>query len=316
MAEPWRGRRRVRAERRGDRRRQVWALVIVSLAVIQLARSSPRAAEATGRPTMPERVTAALCGPVQRLGFRATSGLRDLGLAIAYPRRLLAETDQLEALAAETDAATQQLGARIEDAELRERLVIDADQMTHQLDRGIDVRVIGRDPTGRRALLQLDKGATAGIERGMSVATGPHLLGTVDRVNRSTCVAYSLTDAHFSAEARSMRSGDYVGTVVGDGGGGLSIDAVAPGADVREGDVLITAATTHGPPPDLRIGVVERVALGQSVLPESDDRPLPPENRPYVLTAYAVPTADVDRVRVALVPAPSPGGAAADEGEE
>lgn len=304
----------MRYEPRRDRRRNAWALILVTLAVVQLTRVSPRIAGSTGRPTVVERTIAALSGPVLRAGYRATDGVRELGLAVLFPRKLLADRESHEATANERKAASKAIWGQVEGLRLRSQLVTDTDQLTYQLQEGVPTRVIGRDPTGRSALLSLDRGATSGVVRGMSVSSGPDLIGIVDRVNRSTSVAYAVTDRRFSAEARSLRSGDYVGTVVGNGKGDLYIGDIAPGADLREGDVLVTAPTTEGPPPNLRLGVVERVGLERLSLAQGTEDEVAPGTTPYRLWALAVPAADIDAIREARIPARMP--STEDEGEE
>lgn len=297
-----------------DGRRRVWALVLVALAVFYLSRNSARIAEDTGRPSVTERAVAALSGPVARGGFRAMEGLRKLGLSVLFPRALVAEHGTYEELSIERRAATQELRKRTGTCELRARLITTSDQMVHQVKQGLEARVIGRDPTGRRSLLMLDQGATAGVKRGMSVTSGPNLVGTIDRVNRATAVAYALTDRRFSAEARSLRSGDYVGTIEGNGRGSLVLRDIAPGADLREGDVLLTAATIEGPPPDLRIGEVERIGLERLSPEPSSDPTTAPGASAYRLWAVAVPCAQVNSVRMARIPASLPPAASQHEG--
>lgn len=296
----------MRYEPHRRRRRNAWVLVIVAIAVAQLTRVSPRMAEEVGRPSALERTVAALCGPLLRASYRATDGLRGLGLAVSFPRRLIAEKEAYETTAGEREAVARALWSQVESSRLRSRLVTDGDQMTYQLSEGLPALVVGRDPTGRRILYQVNRGVTSGVARGMSLTSGPDLVGTIDRVNRSTAVAYAITDRRFAAEARSLRSGDYVGTVIGDGRGALVIQEIAPGADLREGDVLVTAATTDGPPPNLRLGTVERVGLDRFSADPGSEPSAPAGTSPYRLWAVAAAYADLDAVREALIPAPLP----------
>jgi cell shape-determining protein MreC len=247
----------------GAKRRFVLLLLVAVLGSAYLSRASHHSAQETGRPTaIPERLIAALLAPGERMAARATRGLRDVLGACFVPRALRRESDQLALDVEDLRQATAALRAYTAEYEGESSvLASDVDALTRSIENGLMVRVLGSDPTGRRQLLLLDAGAKDQVTREMGVVIGPDLIGRIERVNRSTSVAHLCTDREFSIPVRCLRSGDYLGTLVGDGGEGMHVYGLPSDSDVREGDLLTTAPSLEGLPAELRVGAVERVTL-------------------------------------------------------
>jgi cell shape-determining protein MreC len=188
-----------------------------------------------------------------------TESARGVALAVTSPTALARDSAEMDVLAQEARGASRVLHDRTQLPATDRLPPTDADLLAQHLSGAVVARVIGGDPAGRRGLLLLNRGATAGVGRGMAVVAGPDVVAQTDRVNRSTTVAYLVTDRQFSAPVRIIRTSAYVGSVQGDGKMGLVLRALPSATDVREGDVLVTAASETGPAADLRVGVVERV---------------------------------------------------------
>jgi cell shape-determining protein MreC len=290
-------------------RRYVLLLILSVLASGYLSRASLLSAQAKGRPTVvPERLVAAVIGPGQRAAYRAARGLRELAGALAFPRAYSREAADFAVAADDCRQASEALRAYTAEYESESMpLGSDAAPLERCIRSGLEATVIGADPTGRRRLLLLDAGVVHGVERGMGVVVGPDLIGRVERVNRSSTVAHLCTDREFWVPVRCMRSGDYLGTLVGDGGNGMHVYGLPVDSDVREGDSLTTAPSRDGPPPELRVGVVEAVTLitePRTVEGADDSR-----DRAGLLVIYARPATDLETAaKVQIVPGVSYGG--------
>lgn len=277
-------------------------LAIVLIGSAYVARTSPGAADRNGRPPMAERVVAALAAPLERPAYRLADGLRAVAVSVLWPRALESDIGECERRIGEQNRLSAALAAAVGASEAPQGFETDVALLSGLLAASTPAAVIGRDPTGRRDLLLLGAGATAGVTRGMSVVNGADIVGTVDRVNRSTSVAYVTTDRQFRAAARCVRSQDFLGTARGDGRGGLTLDEIPLGANLREGDVVVTGPDLNGPAPGLRLGTVGVVALERPV----EKTPAGPDARASVKLALTVdPVADVGELReVRIVPGP------------
>jgi len=289
-------------EQTRTRRRRYWVMLVVLIGSAYVARTSPGAAERNGRPPMLERVLAALAGPLERPAYRLADGLRAVAVSALWPRALESEAAVLQQQTEEDTRLSAALAAAVDPFKAPAGLETDAALLGWLQAASTPAVVLGRDPTGRRDLLLLGTGATAGARRGMSVISGADLVGGVDRVNRSTCVAYVVVDREFRAAARCVRSQDFLGTARGDGRGRLTLAEIPLGADLREGDVVVTGPDPHGPAPGLRIGTVEQVGLGQP----AEEAVVGPAARAAVkLVATVRPMADLRKLReVAIAPGP------------
>lgn len=283
-------------------RRYVLLLLLAVASSGYVSRTSHQAAQEGGRPTLPERTIAAAVGPGQRAAYRAARGFRHLLGACMFPRALHGQTAELAVAAEDCRQATEALRTYTVEYETESMpLGSDVTPLVRCIESGLPVTVIGSDPTGRRRLLLLDAGAVHGVLRGMGVVVGPDLIGRAERVNRSCTVAHLCTDREFWVPVRCMRSGDYLGVLVGDGGSGMRVYGLPTDCDVREGDTLTTAPSRDGPPPELRVGTVEAVTLevGTRSGASSDST----AERHGLLSIYARPVTDLRNVStVEVVP--------------
>lgn len=281
------------SERPGSRRRQAMVFVVAILGSIYLSRLSLSSARESGRPSpVPERLIGAMAAPGERLAARTARGLRALTGAVFLPRAWRKESLEAGARAETVRLATEALRAYApeEGTESAPEIRSDTEPMLRSLERGLPAQVLGADPTGRRRLILIGAGARDDVRSGMGVVLGPDLVGRVERVNRSTCVAHLCTDREFWAPVRCLRSGDYLGTIQGNGGDSLEVRSPPAGSDVREGDVLTTASSLDGLPAELRVAVVERVTLVDVHLTQGRESPSEP---PGTLVVIARPLAQV-----------------------
>lgn len=275
--------------------RAVVALIVTAVGAWYLARASLLAAAHTGRPAAPERLVAALMGPGERLAYRLLARAHARALASFRPRALAVEAEQLAMRVDEALRAASALNETTQEAPPLPEFVSDAAALTSALADALPATVIGADPTGRRPLVQLDRGARHQVVRGLGLVCGPDLIGRIERVNRSTSVAILATDREFAVAVRCLRSNHYVGVAEGDGSRLLTVRRALAAADAREGDVLVTAGEYPRIPIGVRVGVVERV---QSVPPEllSVDEGASADDTQLSLSLVVSPVADLRRL--------------------
>ncbi len=104
--------------------------------------------------------------------------------------------------------------------------------------------------------LTIDKGSRSGVKEGHAVVVPEGLVGKVVQVHSSFSVVRLLTDAGWGVSARVVDSRD-VG-IVEFGRDGLLLKLIPAGADVKEGDVVVTAGLGATIPPGIKIGQVRK----------------------------------------------------------
>jgi rod shape-determining protein MreC len=123
--------------------------------------------------------------------------------------------------------------------------------------------VIGQDPQGLGNYLLIDKGANAGIEKGMAVIVANGILvGRVSDVYGNTAKIALITDPTSAINAEDQDSGAK-GIVKGEYGLGVKIDMVSQAEVLNEGDTIVSSGLGGEIPRGLTIGKVTQV--GQSV---------------------------------------------------
>jgi rod shape-determining protein MreC len=126
-------------------------------------------------------------------------------------------------------------------------------------------RVIGRDVSPYFRSLLLDRGRSSGVLSGMPVVADRGLVGLVTATTPSAARTMLLVDRRAAVDAVVERS-RALGIVRGTGTAQLEFAFLLRGADVRQGDVLLTSGVGGVYPKGLRIGVVESVKAEKGAL--------------------------------------------------
>lgn len=101
-------------------------------------------------------------------------------------------------------------------------------------------RIIGRDPSHWSQTFLLDRGRKDGMEKEMAVVGTKGLVGRVAEVEERWSKALLVTDPDSKVGAMVERSRES-GLVVGATHGFLTMEYLSSGADIREGDTILTA---------------------------------------------------------------------------
>lgn len=147
------------------------------------------------------------------------------------------------------------------------------------------VRVIGRDTTGRVRVITVNKGSDHGLAEKMPVITHRGLVGRVVRVSRWASKVLLITDVRSAVDALTQESRD---TLVAVGSNAAEIDAryLSAGADVREGDRVISSGLGGVFPKGLLIGFLT------DIRPAGDS---------LFVSARLKPAVDLGKIEEALV---------------
>ncbi len=116
-------------------------------------------------------------------------------------------------------------------------------------------RIIGRDPSHWNETVLLDKGKRDGVESDMAIVGAKGLVGRIVEVDGRWSKALLLTDSDSKVGAILERSRES-GLLTGNSRGLLVLEYLSPGADVREGDKVLTAGFGNIFPKGLLIGEV------------------------------------------------------------
>ena len=151
----------------------------------------------------------------------------------------------------------------------RERFLFEMEEENRRLRRLLDLKehlpyeglassVIAREPTNWFHALLLDKGESSGIKEGSVVITPQGLVGRVIKVNRNSSRVLLLTDPGSEIGALVQRS--RIQGVIQGKGGYLILKYLPLGADVREGDLVITSGLEGGLfPKGLALGRIREI---------------------------------------------------------
>lgn len=116
-------------------------------------------------------------------------------------------------------------------------------------------RVVAYDPSSPYRTLRIDRGSSGGIARGQAVITDEGVVGKVLRVWSAHSDVLLMTDPRSAVDGFVQRN-RVQGTVEGLGAGTCRMKYLLRGADVRDGDVIITSGYDGVFPRGLPVGVV------------------------------------------------------------
>jgi rod shape-determining protein MreC len=202
------------------------------------------------QPSPVTRPIMAALAPGQRLVTGARSEMEGLLKKAAGPVPAGEETRRLKAELEQMRAAAQDL--KIKNAHLSELL-----QLKGQLPfSSIVARVIGEGEKSWAQAATVDRGTQDGVSPKDVVVTEGGVVGQVTSViGPSSATVLYLTDPSSSVGVRVLRS-RITGVARGEGGDTLSLNYIDKGADVRNGDSIVTSGLGGIFPPGLYVGKV------------------------------------------------------------
>jgi rod shape-determining protein MreC len=148
-------------------------------------------------------------------------------------------------------------------------------------------RVVAVYPQAGQQTLVIDRGSRDGVMAGAPVVAGEGLVGVVERADATTSIVRMLIAPRMAVSARVLNAQKVsTGVCEGRGESMLLLNFIPPEVPLQAGDRVVTAGLGGKYPPNLTIGVVERVW----------------HDRQYsVKKAWVRPAVDFERLSVALV---------------
>ena len=120
-----------------------------------------------------------------------------------------------------------------------------------------DARVVAFSPSNFELSVEIDKGASDGIAKGMPVVTGTGLVGRIENVSRNRSTVQLLVDDEFSVGIRAVPQGD---TGVANGKGvrrDMEADLLDPQTPLEPGQVVVTSGLQQSQfPPGIPVGTI------------------------------------------------------------
>jgi rod shape-determining protein MreC len=145
-----------------------------------------------------------------------------------------------------------------QDAERERQSLLDQQNLSYAGDiPPVRARVVETSASNFELTVEIDKGTSDGVGKGMPVVSGSGLVGKVVEASRKRATVLLLSDSSFSVGIRLSASGD-VG--VADGTGAhrlLNVRLIDPGTKVAKGEVVVTSGLQQSVfPPGIPIGTV------------------------------------------------------------
>lgn len=193
---------------------------------------------------------------------------------------LKAENARLREALADAEAAAYQ------DEFLREYLLLSPFKTDW---KRTDATVIGREAGSYRTVWTLNRGSAHGIKKGMPVMTAAGVIGSVNEVGLSWCTVTSILETTSAVGVYDKRTGAS-GLLVGDmklrTEGLCRLEGIDAEADIRVGDLIVTAGTGSIYPEGLVVGVVTEL------IPDEFSR---------TLTATVKPSVDFSSISTVMI---------------
>jgi len=212
--------------------------------------------------------------------FHYTEGLRRVLAIAAYPlqlaataplvlgERIAAYFSSQSALRADNAKLQARLLATAEDAQRYRAAAAEAERLRRLVGaaerierRSIPAEIVyaGRDPYSLKVIV--DKGTQQGVSAGNPVVDDAGVVGQVTRVYPFTAEVTLVTDKDYAIPVQVVRSGLRVVAFGGGSSGMLELRFIAPNAEIRPGDLLVTSGIDGTYPPGLPVATVANVEL-------------------------------------------------------
>ena len=131
----------------------------------------------------------------------------------------------------------------------------------------VAARVVSTAPSNFQLTIDIGRGTTAGVEKGMPVVTALGLVGRVVEVSRREATVLLVTDPSFNVGVRMSDSGD-VGVAHGAGSRqALGVDLIDVATKVSRGEVVVTSGLQQSIfPPSIPVGRVKSASAKPGAL--------------------------------------------------
>jgi rod shape-determining protein MreC len=194
--------------------------------------------------------------PVQRAVQMPGEALAWVGAYFASKRSLEDENANLKRELVEQTQAAQEAN-RLRDENARLRTLLDMGKRYGSGAVAADVLYTGRDPFTQK--LFVNRGSDAGIQAGNAVIDELGVVGQVTRVFPAMAEVTLITDKDQAVPVRVERNG--VRSVVFGTGAGRAPELrfMAPNADLKAGDRLLTSGIDGTYPPGLAVAVIDNI---------------------------------------------------------
>ncbi len=199
----------------------------------------------------------ALTGVFQRVAVSVSGGVLDLSEIQSLQQR----NAELEQALARLQAEVVDLREVSSDYQRLASLVNYAGQLTNQQVLAADV--IGYEQTPLRTIT-INRGTRDGLRAGMPVITDQGLVGRIIEVQANGSRVLLVSDPTSSISAR-LQTTRAEGTVQGQVSGNLEMTYIPLGAQIQDGDLVLTSGLGGNLPPDLVVGQVTSSRAGLDV---------------------------------------------------
>lgn len=245
--------------------RRLVVAVIVAIVTIGVIVISSRAQNSQKEPSLPTRVVSDVSGwvssvvssPVKAVsgGYEAVSGLLN-----TYKENQ-ALTEKVDDLA---QAKVQLQTLQAENRALKDQLQIENTLTDYKV---VNAVVISRSPSNWQSQLIVNKGANAGIKKGMSVMGSGGLIGRVSEVNTTNAKVELLSDDSQVADRFAIRVANKDGEVV-DGivtsfnqeKNLIVMGQITSDVALEKGDLVTTSGLGGVTPAGLYVGKVQKIS--------------------------------------------------------
>lgn len=158
----------------------------------------------------------------------------------------------------------------------------------------ITARVVSTSPSNFELTMEIDRGTSDGVAKGMPVVAGEGLVGRIAQASRTRATVLLVTDSDSNVGVKLSSSG-MVGVARGRGSGSpLSVDLIDPGTKVDKREIVVTSGLQQGVfPPGIPVGRVAHASTPPGALQQ---------------TVTIDPVVDLRRVTFLKVLVWSPGG--------
>jgi rod shape-determining protein MreC len=198
-------------------------------------------------------------GPMEKIVDVGVEGVENIWngyIGLIHVRRdnvkLLADNDRLRLELAQREEEVHEL------ARLRQLL----DLKSTRIGKNVIARIVGKDPSGARQTIMIDKGSHSGIQRDSTVMTRDGVVGRVIYPGKLFATVQLIVDSQ-SAVGFIVRSSRRLGILRGTGGSELEMEYIDDDNDIKQGDELITSGQDQIYPKGLSLGTVISVKPGR-----------------------------------------------------
>jgi rod shape-determining protein MreC len=222
--------------------------------------------------------------PLQRGAHSATEGTEQFFATLTRAHKVLRDHDYLLIENTQLKQELERLRSIESENESLRKLLNLRDRLPSEW---IGCRIVAAYPQPGQQTMIIDRGVRDGVLAGAPVVAGEGLVGVVERADHNAAIVRMLIAPRMAVSAKVLNAQKVsTGVCEGRGESMLLLNFIPPEAPLQAGDQVVTAGLGGKYPPNLPIGVVERVWY----------------DRQYsVKKAWVRPVVDFERLGVALV---------------